>query len=75
MFSMLTLLYALNTYLTLTKINKYCRLRIIHFVDFFFSIPTARMSFTYYVINTNNQIYNIIYSLNIMISKWLHLFK
>ncbi len=28
----------------------------------------ARMSFTYYIINTNNQIYNIIYSLNIMIS-------
>ncbi len=35
----------------------------------------ARMSFTYYVIDTNNQIYNIIYSLNIMISERLHLLK
>ncbi len=37
----------------------------------------AHMSFTYYVINTNQpiQIYNIIYSLNIMISKQLHLLK
>ncbi len=36
---------------------------------------TTRMSFTYYVIIQTNQIYNIIYSQNIMISKRLHLLK
>ncbi len=35
----------------------------------------ARMSFTYYSSIQTNQIYNIIYSQNIMISYRLHLFK
>ncbi len=35
----------------------------------------TRMLFTYYVIIQTNQIYYIIYNLNIMISKRLHLFK
>ncbi len=38
MFSMLTLVYALNTYLTLTKINKYCIWWSFTLFTFFFSV-------------------------------------
>ncbi len=38
MFSMLTLLHALHTYLTLTKINKYLHMMINHLCFFFRSL-------------------------------------